>query len=281
MKTFVNLVKVLSVAALVSSCAYENDPGLAPKADPNAKPAVNDPYANLNAPALLQAKYKTLTADCSIESKLAEASDDAAAETEATTPAPAPPSTPPKPVDEQGARTIINWVDQQKVDAELKAEVPTQMVLEIKAADQQTVESTVTVKLASKPVAFVPDETKKIGTAVYVLKHSPKMSASVTFTMAGKNAVELDPTDVEIAEGIKLTKVLARTGADREKLVHTLACDLKGEVTDKPEAQGQWLMVDCSKAAADYDSKPAEKAIYATNCKKEESAPPAAQPPTK
>lgn len=276
MKTFVSLLKVLSVAALVSSCAYENDPGLAPKPDPNAKPAVNDPYAKMAPPELLTAKYKALTADCSIESTLADASGDVAAETEAETPPTAPPPEEP-PVANQGPRTVINWVAQQKVDAELKQEVPAQMVLEIPAADQ-SVESTVTVSLASKPVTFIPDETKKIGTAVYVLKHSPKMTASVTFTMSGKNAVELDPSDIEISEKIKLTKVLARTGDGREKRVHTLSCMLQGEVTDKPEAQGQWLMVDCA-AAAPGDDKPEEKKVFAAHCPKD--TPPPAQPPTK
>lgn len=278
MKTLVNLLKVLSVATLVSSCAYENDPGLAPKLDPNAKPAVNDPYAKMKTPELLVAKYSALTAECAIESNLAEVEGDVTAETEAPAPTPAPPSTPPKPVDEQGAKTVLNIIDQQKVDAELTQDMTTSMIAEIKPADDQPAESTVTVKLAVKPVKFVPDETKKIGTAVYVLKHSPKLMASATFTMAGKNAVELDPTDIEISENIKLEKVLARTGADREKRVHKLTCLLKGQVTDKPEAQGQWLMVDCA-AAAPGDDKPEEKKVYAAHCPKD--TPPPVQPPTK
>jgi hypothetical protein len=79
MKTFVNVLKVFSVAALLTSCAYEKDPGLLPKVGDQTI----DKLAGKPALDVINAKYKTLSAVCTLTAKPAP---------------PAPPVTPdPKP----------------------------------------------------------------------------------------------------------------------------------------------------------------------------------------
>jgi len=283
MKTFVNTLKVLSVAALVSSCAYENDPGLAPKADPNAKPAVNDILKGKTSAEVLTAKYKSLTAECSITSTVAsappeppagepppEAPADPSAPSAATSEA--PPATPPKPVDPQGEKVVINFIDQQKVDAELKEAIPAQVV-------RQGADTTVTVDLTVKPVTFAPDFTKKEndGKLVYVMKYTPQLSVDAKLSVTGKNATQVTVKNLEVLENIPFTAELARTGADREETVHTLNCLVKGEV-EKPELQGQWLKVECDKELP-ADAKAEMKAAFELNCKK--PAPPTQPAPPK
>src|SRR4051794_38687314 len=69
MKTFVNLLKLLALATIVTSCAYEPDPGLVPKVTIDNK----DILSGKPTGEVLKTKYTTLTAVCSLAERPAAA----------------------------------------------------------------------------------------------------------------------------------------------------------------------------------------------------------------
>jgi len=279
MKTFVNLLKLLALATIVTSCAYEPDPGLLPKAHTDSI----DIFDGKPAGEVLKTKYTTLSAVCKLEVKAAsgttisdvnEETDGSTTNPESNGPAPAAPQaeqadapvvTPPS---NAATDTVtVNFLAQLKKDPTLAAKISDAvMVLDISGSTSGTTSATTTVKrvtvnLAVEPLTFKDNETLAVGSVVYVMKHSPRMAATASITTdSSGTAGASDTQTVSVKEGIQ-SKV------DSDKTGVSIVCDLKGTPDDKNElVKGQWLKVDCKKDEADFTDS-AEKAVYKLNCK--------------
>ena len=277
MKTFVNVLKVLSVAALVSSCAYENDPGLKPKADPNANQTVNDAYDKKSNAEVLTAKYKTLGVECAISSAVATAdqgsADGDAQAADATTP-PAQPAD-PVTVSPDGKSLTVDFIAQQKKDAKLEQPIEKSLLDVVKDA-QGAAESNVTVKLKISPITFdattKKDEPNK---KIWIMKHSPKLQVTATFSISGKENFSLEPVSVDVLEKLESKVVFGHSGGNgRPSLVHSLTCKSLGGELQKDEDKDQWLDLDCAVPVPDTASN-VKKAAYKLNC--QPATPPATE----
>jgi hypothetical protein len=351
MKTFVNLLKVFSLVALLSACAYENDPGLLPKI--TGKQDTIDPLKGKSPVEVLKTKYKTLSAVCEMTVALAPKpptvnpapqpvdpnppvvtpepapapgdgstgpapapGDDqgtapapapAPGDDQGTSPAPAPapadpgptPAPPPgesvvaaimngtiaAPVEQQAAAPIItppkdsanekvtvNFRAQADADGELKQIKDAVMSISLPHDDGSAADK-LTANLTIEPLTFKDEETKVEGTVIYVMKHSPRMSAKVVISKTDSTGKDLgnETKDLNVIEGIKAEVTSEKAGA-------TVSCDLVGSIDDKNELmKGQWLAVDCASKEAPKDND--AKAVYTSSCKdgKPVQTPPTAQ----
>lgn len=266
MKSVINFAKLLAVVVLVTSCAYENDPGLQRKTA-NPKQADSDILADKTAAQKLEMKYKTLKAECALSSSpvLVPASllvSDAAD------------IRPPvlrNPVVNEGKKTTIDFLAQLAVDAKLEKEITgATMVEEIKSEDG-TLVSKATLTLVVKPLTFEKNINLKVGSVVWVMKHSPKLEVVATIDVAGANSGN-DVDTVTFNEQIPTKFKLLTTGSGSSALYHEIECNLKGEVVpEKEDLKDQWITVDCAQPAPTTGP---EKAVYAASCKSD-TAPPA------
>jgi len=295
MKTFVNLLKLLALATIVTSCAYEKDPGLLPAAHIDNIDILDKKLA----PEVLKTKYTSLSAVCSLAAKAAsgtttiadviEETDGSVTNPEGNGQAPEkldPPVVTPPSTAASGTVTV-DFLAQLAKDPKLANKITDAvMVLDISSSASGTASATTTVKrvtvnLTVEPLTFKDNETMAVGTTVYVMKHSPRMTAtaSITTALAGpagasdtQTAGASDTQTVSVVEGIQ-SKV------DSDKTGVSIVCDLKGTPDDKNElVKGQWIKVDC--AANENDIKDnAEKAVFKQNCKDGQPNLPKAPPP--
>ncbi len=268
MKSFLNVVKVLSVMALVTSCAYENDPGLTRK-DGKATELVNDPLKGKSTPDLLKIKYTSLTATCNL-SRAAKAADVAQPSAEEA-PKSAEPVTPPvaaKPVDNQGAKTIIDFKAQAVEDAALAKTIDS-AALEV--SDEHTKSN---LKLVIKPLSFQDTLTLNVDSLVYVMKHSPELSGSFSHTYNnGTSTLSNKGVLSTINEKVPFSQVVLEETVGETVFEHVLSCELAGVVDAANDTvKGQWIKVDCS-GAVPTDAE--ELKVYKSSCKPkvEEPAP--------
>jgi len=298
MKTFVNLLTLAALATIVTSCAYEPDPGLAPKVTIDNK----DILLNKPASEVLKTKYTTLSAVCSLQVKPTapphgfgtQPEGDATAETDGSTvnpqgsgPAPAAPQAEqadaPVVTPDPGAASdtvTVNFIAQLAKDSKLENKIEAALLLDIPASTSGTASATTTVparkvsvKLTVDPLTFKDTETLAIDDVIYVMKHSPRMKATASITTdSSGTAGASDTQTVSVVEGIQ-SKV------DSDKTGVTILCDLKGTPDEKNElVKGQWLQVDCKKDEKDFTDN-AEKATYKLNCKDHKANLPKDPPP--
>ncbi|MGZ3690832.1 MAG: hypothetical protein ACXVAX_04985 [Pseudobdellovibrio sp.] len=274
MKNLFNAVTLLSIAALFTSCAYENDTPLQLKAN-KANEAVADALKGKAAPDILKVKYVNLKATCTL-ARVVKTDDQSAAQqaddNSAPPAPPAPPAAAAKPVDNQGATTIIDFKAQAVQDPALSKVIDT-AALEV--ADQTTKSD---LKLVINPLSFKDTLTLNVDSLVYVMKHSPELSGSFTYSYNnGTSTLSNRGSIAAIDEQVPFKLVVLEETVGTTTYDHVLSCDLKGDVDPKNDAvKGQWIKVDCSGAVpTDADALK----IYKSSCKPkaDPSAPQATQ----
>ena len=252
-----NLIKILSVAALLTSCAYENDPGLKPKGT-EGKVQVKDSLAGKTGPEVLKLKYKSVVANCKLEAKTAPAAVQAA---EPLAVEPTPPAT--APVTYPKEDTVI-------FDLKLQAAADPALTAPVSAKLVNTIDGhVVTVELKLKP-EFV-DLTLPMDKMIYFMKHSPQISYEYTFSVAnGKDLFVGEPSKGSINEKVEISRKVGHSKitvgdvtTDRD---HTLTCVLATEINadsaDKDEFASQYDSIDCSQTPVK-----GKEELYKTNCK--------------
>jgi len=295
MKTFVNLLKLLALATIITSCAYEPDQGLLPKAKTDSIDVLDKKPAG----EVLKTKYTTLSAVCKLQVQAAppasgtgvtggadsgNGTGDINAETDGSTANPegnGPPPAAPQaeqadapvvtPPSNAASDTVtVNFMAQLAKDPKLANKITDAvMILDISSSSSGTTSATttvpttkrVTVNLTVEPLTFKDNETLAVDSVVYVMKHSPRMSATAAITTdSSGTAGASDTQTVSVIEGIQSKVDSAKAGV-------SIVCDLKGTPDDKNElVKGQWIKVDCKKNEADFTDN-AEKAIFKLNCK--------------
>lgn len=248
---------ILSIAALLSSCAYENDPGLKPKTGgDNAKSEVKDSLKGKTATEVLNLKYTSAAADCKLEMK--EVKPQSAEATAAAVNPPAPTAPVTNPTENE---MLFDLKLQSAADPELKKTVAGKLT-------NTTEGRVVTVALTMKPQ--VGDKTVKSDSQVFFLKHAPVVAYDYSFTVEdSKGAITINGTG-EMYEKVPLAKTVGQskvTGADGKetKFDHVLTCTINSEIkadsADKEEFAAQFDSIDCAKPPVK-----GKETLYKDNC---------------
>ena len=257
MNRSLSLILTLSIAALLTSCAYENDPGLQPKPKPSPKPAVNDVLKGKSSAEVLNLKYKNLKASC--ELTLVTVPPTPAQDVVDTLPAPQDSSvTPPAaPITNDKNKTAYDLKAQLAVDPRLEKSVEAVMV-EAQGATE------LTLKLNVKPVLFIEGLNLKKDKLVYVMKYTPALTFEYTYTEQNTDTRSSVKGTGSLNENIISEQVLKSVeNADKSIVNHVLKCELKSEVnTDNKDVEGQWLKIDCGSKP-----EPGKEAEHAAHCK--------------
>jgi hypothetical protein len=253
-------VKLISVLAFISSCAYERDPGL--RQDPRPKPQVNDVLVGKANYEILDYKYQNLALNCEIVSEVVNPNDTESSmstlpEATVETPAPNPPAT--EPVVNNGNKTKFDLLAQMSVDPKLEKE-QTNAKMEV---DEET--RKLTLKLKIKPVLFIQSLNLKVESTVYIMKHTPTLKLAYTYTTSSQNrdtSVE-GQFEAPVNEGVPFKGLFSTETLDGKTTQYYAKCDLKGQVkSDKDDLATQWLRIDCSKPA-----EQGKEALHAANCR--------------
>lgn len=268
MKVLLNTIKLFSVLALVSSCAYENDPGLIPKGG-LAGQLDNDPLKGKLASDVLKLKYSNLKVECTLAKvEKVDAPVEGAENAEAANP-PAAPT--PAPVLNEGPKSTIDFKQLALIDASLAKPVEgAQLIL----GDMASGESGL-LKLVVNPLSFKDNSTLKVGSKVYVMKHSPELSGK--FTYAYNNGTTIGHNDGEFSslqEKIEFKKVVytEEVVATKKTYEHVMTCMLNSEVDTKNETvKNQWIAVDCK--VKPEPNQVEETKVYEANCKETKEEP--------
>ena len=248
-----SLLTILSVAALLTSCAYENDPGLQPKND-QAKNQVKDSLKDKTVAEVLTLKYSAAVAKCKLEMK------EAAAAVVAEATAEAPPANEPvqNPKEDE---LLFDLKAQVVADPDLKKPVAAKLM---NTRDGQVT----TVELTLKPEAA--DLTLPMGKVFYFMKHSPQVSYEYMFSVTnGKNSVKVPGTG-KINEKVETSKVVGQSELTVDEVTkkydHVLTCSVETTVLkDSPnvaEFESQFESVDCAQPV-----KKGQEELYKANCK--------------
>jgi hypothetical protein len=267
MKNFIKLLQLLSVAFLVTSCAYENDPGLTPKVPAGTK-LDNDPLKDKKPAELLKYKYESLTAECTLSAEVITTKESSLElADEAATVTPTPPIGPV--VVNAGEKTTLNFMAQVAVNPELDKTIDeAQMKTVVKVSEEPLAENEVILSLVVEPLKFEPAATiKNVANPkiMYVVKHSPKMIIHPKIKMSRGDS-EVPLKEITVNEKVPNSTELGTVGLGPFKRKLLLSCKLDGKVTEKEDVKDQWLQIDCSAKPAD-DASYAEKAAHALNCK--------------
>lgn len=253
-------VKLISVLAFISSCAYERDPGL--RQDPRPKPQVNDVLVGKANYEILDYKYQNLALNCEIVSEVVvpedtESSIHTLPEVAVETPTPNPPAG--EPVVNNGAKTKFDLLAQMSIDPKLEKE-QTNAKMEVEEDARK-----LSLKLKIKPVLFIQSLNLKIDSTVYIMKHTPTLKLAYTYTTSTQNrdsSVE-GQFEAPVNEGVPYKALFSTETVDGKGTNYFVKCDFKGQIkSDKDDLVTQWLRIDCS--------KPAEKgkeALHAANCR--------------
>lgn len=253
-------VKLISVLAFISSCAYERDPGL--RQDPKAKPQVNDVLKDKANHEILNYKYQNLALNCEIVSEVASPNDAESSmrtlpEVAVEEPAPNPPAA--NPVVNEGTKTKFDLVAQMSVDPKLEKEQTN--------AKMEVVEDTrkLTLKLKIKPVLFIQSLNLKVESTVYIMKYTPTLKLAYTYVTSSPNrdsSVE-GQFEAPVNEGVPFKGLFSTETVDGKTTNYYAKCDLKGLMkSDKDDLSTHWLRIDCSKPA-----EQGKEALHAANCR--------------
>ena len=263
MKVLLNTIKLISVLALVSSCAYEPDPGLTPK-DAKAGQLDNDPLKGKTASDILKIKYSSLKAECTLTrvEKMDDPADPVVPEEIQTVEGVTPPVA---PVLNEGPKTTIDFKLVAAADDTLSKPIEdAQLIL----GDMNSGEGGI-LKLVINPVSFKDNLTLKMGTKVYVMKHSPELSGK--FNYAYNNGTTIGYNEGEftaLQEKVEFNKLVYKEEvvASKKTFEHMLSCMMSSEVDPKNETvKNQWISVDCT--VKPEPAQVEETKVYEANCK--------------
>lgn len=264
MKNVFKLIQIMSLATIISSCAYEKDPGLAPLAGPDGKPASVDVLKGKTSAQVLKEKYKNLKATCELKQVVTAIPAPPKAVTSADTQE-TPPVSPPievKPVAQpvidpaSKDKLSLDVVEQAKLDAELKNELSAMLTL----TGQPEGAAVMTADIKISPVVFKELNNQKNETTIMLRKHSPVLAMTVVLKeTASDRTDESKAISMSVGESIKMSEVLKTSSSATEKTEIVLECNMSGEIS-KDEYKDQNLDIDCKGT----DEK--QKELRAANC---------------
>ena len=260
MQRLLVFVKLISVLAFISSCAYERDSGL--RKDPRPKPQVNDVLVGKANYEILDYKYANLDLNCEMISEVAEPESGESSirplpEVVAETPAPKPPAI--EPVTNNGPKTKFDLLAQMSIDPKLEQE-QTNAKMELVEDSRK-----LTLKLKIKPVLFIQSLNLKVESTVYIMKHTPTLKLAysyVTETQSRQSSVE-GQFEAPVNEGVPFKALFSSETVDGKTTNYFAKCDLKAQIkSDKDDLATQWMRIDCSKPA-----EQGKEALHAANCR--------------
>ena len=259
----------LSICCLffLSSCAKDTGRARSQNQD-KVNPQVQDPLKGKSNSEILNMKYDSLAMTCvlsaefnsenqvvashvlgaesletnSIElnlaSNLSQAS--AIAQDKMTDP-------PPSPVTNNNEKTVFDLKAQLAADPTLKDEqLNAKMVLNDEERDTS-------LELRIKPVIFFESLNLKNGSSVYLMKHSPSLKMSYSFTLRrdDRNSTTIPGNFNEaLYEGIPFRQIITSETVAGKLKNFIVNCELKGTFkTGGVNYSDQWLKIDCSKPA--------------------------------
>lgn len=257
MNRSLSFILTLSVAVFLTSCAYENDPGLQPKPKPSPKPAVNDVLKGKSSAEVLNLKYKNLKASCELTFVTVPAAQVTAASEDAGV---VPPTA---PVTNDKNKTTYDLKAQLAVDPKLEKNVEALMV-EAQGSTE------LSLKLDIKPVLFIEGLNLKKDKLVYVMKYTPSLTFEYTYSEQNADGRSSVKGTGSLNENIPSEQILKSVeNADKSVVNHVLKCELKSEVNvDNKDVADQWLKIDCA-----AKPEPGKEAEHAAHCKPAGEAP--------
>ena len=243
MKKFLNLLIVLAMTAVFSSCSKQSDAGLITEPKFDAKPQVKDVLHGKSNAEVLTAKYKELKATCSLNAVKTTKGQFSAMTTGIT---PAPPPVPENPISNPTENSFSYDLKlQQIVDKELSEDVTSKLSI---TKDGQILQ--VNIKL--KGIKFAESLNVDNNNKKYIMKHSPVLSYLLDYKLVhDPTAAIVGKSEGHIYEKIADQKnafVTLEIGPDQYNFV--LECQLKPQINpENPELaaefENQWAEVDC------------------------------------
>jgi hypothetical protein len=166
---------------------------------------------------------------------------------------------PPSPVTNNNEMTVFDLKAQLAADPNLVDEqLNAKMVLNEEERDTS-------LELRIKPVIFFESLNLKNGSSVYLMKHSPSLKMSYSFTLRrdDRNSTTIPGNFNEpLYEGIPFRQIITSETVAGKIKNFIINCELKGTYkTGEVNYADQWLKIDCSKPA-----EAGRENLYQKNC---------------
>jgi hypothetical protein len=248
MKTSTKLFSTVIVLSLLSACSKKSDNDLNAFAKPDSKPQVIDYLKGKVSSQVLKIKYKSLKADCALETVKSIKGQSIEESAGITPPADQPPITDnpliPVPVENPTVGSLTyDLKAQAKVDQDLKEKIKTTLLINI---DNQTLK----VDVVIQPILFQEYLSLDINKKKYLMKYTPVLSYAYYYELIRGDLSTLDKGDGKIYEKVESTNKIVTTRIGEDSYDFVLKCALNREINPEnpdmaAEFESQWVDINC------------------------------------
>lgn len=243
MKICTNLIMMVALATIFTSCAKEGSPDLQAKIKNDPKPQVMDVLKGKPKAEILKMKYQLLKATCALNTVKTTKGSFYADSSGIT---PLPPVAPENPISNPSENILVYDLKlQQLVDSELTKDVKSKLSV---TKDGRNLDVDITIKAVTFQDSLnIANNQKR-----YFMKHTPVLSYLAEYRLShADQAVIVGSSEGKIYEKIEGQKnTMISIEIDPDRYNFALECSLERTINASnpahaAEFENQWVEVDC------------------------------------